>query len=111
MRAGVLAPEMALADPYYRRACWGLHPERTDPASLIRFDLIKTAQGWQFTETHTNTPVGLSYAVQNRRFLTQEAADYYRARTTIPSSIPPCSSRIPYGNSDLIQHKSPPWFS
>ncbi|GAB5560740.1 MAG: circularly permuted type 2 ATP-grasp protein [Synoicihabitans sp.] len=79
MRAGVLPAELTLADPYYRRACWGLHPDRIDPASLIRFDLIKTSEGWRFTETHTNTPVGLSYAIQNRRFLTQEAADYYRA--------------------------------
>lgn len=79
LRAGVLPPEVALADPYYRRPCLQLTPERTDLAPLIRFDLMKTAAGWRFTETHTNTPVGLSYAVQNRRFLTQEASEYYRA--------------------------------
>lgn len=78
LRANVVPPEFTLADPYYRRPCLGLTPDRMDPASLIRFDLVKTEKGWQVAETHTNAPVGLSYAVQNRRFLTQEAADYYR---------------------------------
>lgn len=79
MRAGIVPPEFTLADPYYRRPCLGLQPDRLDPATLIRFDLVKTPSGWQFTDTHTNAPVGLSYAVQNRRFLTQEAGDYYRS--------------------------------
>ncbi len=79
LREGVVPPDYTLADPYYRRPCLDLTPDRKDPASLIRFDLVKTEAGWVVTETHTNTPVGLSYAVQNRRFLTQEAADYYRA--------------------------------
>ena len=79
LREGIVPPEVTLADPYYRRACLNLSPNRAAPASLIRFDLIKTTEGWQFTETHTNTPVGLSYAIQNRRFLTQEAGDFYRA--------------------------------
>ncbi len=78
LRAHAVPPEFTLADPYYRRPCLGLTPERSDPASLIRFDLVKTTAGWHVTEVHTNAPVGLSYAVQNRRFLTQEAASYYR---------------------------------
>ncbi len=87
LHGGIVPPEITLSDPYYRRACLNLEPERTDPASLIRFDLIKTADGWHFTETHTNTPVGLSYAIQNRRFLTQEAGDYYRALPDYQSII------------------------
>lgn len=79
LKAGIVPPEITLADPYYRRACLNLEPERSAPAALIRFDLIKTDDGWHFAETHTNTPVGLSYAIQNRRFLTQETGDYYRA--------------------------------
>ena len=79
LRAGAVPPEVPLADPYYRRACLELSPNRFDPAPLIRFDLMKTEAGWHFVETHTNTPVGLSYAVQNRRFLTQEASEFYRA--------------------------------
>lgn len=74
----LLPPEAVLADPYYRRPCLGLEPHRTNPATLLRFDLVKTSAGWRFTATHVNAPVGLSYAVQNRRFLTQEAADLYR---------------------------------
>ena len=74
----ILPPEIILADPYYRRPCLGLEPGRASPATLLRFDLIKTAQGWLFTDTRANTPIGLSYAVQNRRFMTQEAAELYR---------------------------------
>jgi uncharacterized circularly permuted ATP-grasp superfamily protein/uncharacterized alpha-E superfamily protein len=87
MQAKIVPPEHALADPYYRRPCLGLSPDRLDPASLIRFDLVKTRAGWHVTDTHTNAPVGLSYAVQNRRFLTQEAADFYRALPDYQSVI------------------------
>jgi uncharacterized circularly permuted ATP-grasp superfamily protein/uncharacterized alpha-E superfamily protein len=79
LKERVLPPEIALADPYYRRPCLGLTPNRTTPATLLRFDLVKSASGWVFTETQSNTPIGLSYAVQNRRFLTQESGDTYRA--------------------------------
>jgi uncharacterized circularly permuted ATP-grasp superfamily protein/uncharacterized alpha-E superfamily protein len=78
LRADILPPELVLDDPYYRRPRQGLSPARENPATLIRFDLIRTAGGWVFTDIHANTPVGVSYAVQNRRFLTQEAGDYYR---------------------------------
>jgi uncharacterized circularly permuted ATP-grasp superfamily protein/uncharacterized alpha-E superfamily protein len=75
----ILPPELVLSDPYYRRPCLGLEPNRPSPATLLRFDLIKTDQGWLFDDTRANTPIGLSYAVQNRRFMTQEATDLYRA--------------------------------
>jgi uncharacterized circularly permuted ATP-grasp superfamily protein/uncharacterized alpha-E superfamily protein len=79
LRAGIIPADITLADPYYRRPSIGISPRSADPACLIRFDLIKTATGWAFLDTHANAPVGLSYAIQNRRFLTQEASDYYRA--------------------------------
>ncbi len=75
----ILPPELVLSDPYYRRPCLGLEPDRASPATLLRFDLVKTTDGWLFEDTHANTPIGLSYAVQNRRFMTQEATDLYRA--------------------------------
>lgn len=102
MRAGIVPPEVTLADPYYRRACLGLDPARVDPATLIRFDLVKTDAGWHFTETHTNTPVGLSYAVQNRRFLTQEAAEFYRALPDYHSII-----NTPLELVDTLRHLAP----
>jgi uncharacterized circularly permuted ATP-grasp superfamily protein/uncharacterized alpha-E superfamily protein len=79
LKQRLLPPEVVLADPYYRRPCLGLEPHRQNPATLLRFDLIKTGTGWMFTATHANTPVGLSYAVQTRRFMTQEGADLYRS--------------------------------
>jgi uncharacterized circularly permuted ATP-grasp superfamily protein/uncharacterized alpha-E superfamily protein len=75
----ILPPELVLSDPYYRRPCLGLEPHRASPATLLRFDLVKTASGWLFDDTRANTPIGLSYAVQNRRFMTQEATDLYRS--------------------------------
>lgn len=79
LRQQLIPPEVVLCDPYYRRPCLGLEPDRASPATLLRFDLVKTADGWLFDDTRANTPIGLSYAVQNRRFMTQEATDLYRA--------------------------------
>lgn len=79
LRAGMLPPDAVLSDPFYRRPFLGLEPERPNPATLLRFDLVRTPEGWRCVQTRANTPIGLSYAVQNRRFMTQEAGDLYRA--------------------------------
>ena len=79
LHEGILPPEAVLSDPFYRRPCLGLEPERANPATLLRFDLVRTPGGWRCVQTRANTPIGLSYAVQNRRFMTQEAGDFYRA--------------------------------
>lgn len=79
LREKILPPEAVLLDPFYRRPCLGLEPERANPATLLRFDLVRTSEGWRCVQTRSNTPIGLSYAVQNRRFMTQEAGDLYRA--------------------------------
>jgi uncharacterized circularly permuted ATP-grasp superfamily protein/uncharacterized alpha-E superfamily protein len=79
LQARILPPEVIFSDPYYRRPCLRLDPARADPATVVRFDLAKTDTGWVFTDTHANTPIGLSYAVQNRRFLSQEAGELYGA--------------------------------
>ena len=79
LRNNLLPPEVILGDPYYRRPCIGLEPNRASPATVLRFNLVKTAAGWHFTDTRANTPAGFGYAVQNRRFLTQEATDLYHA--------------------------------
>lgn len=78
LKQGLLPPDVILGDPYYRRPCLKLEPTRDTPATLLRFDLVKTAAGWHVVQTRANTPVGLSYAVQNRRFMTQEAGELYR---------------------------------
>lgn len=75
----LLPPEAVLSDPFFRRPCLGLETGRSNPATLLRFDLVRTAEGWRCVQTRSNTPIGLSYAVQNRRFMTQEAGDLYRA--------------------------------
>jgi uncharacterized circularly permuted ATP-grasp superfamily protein/uncharacterized alpha-E superfamily protein len=77
LKQALLPPDVILGDPYYRRPCLKLEPKRNFPAALLRFDLIKTATGWHVAQTRANTPIGLSYAVQNRRFLTQEVAELY----------------------------------
>jgi len=80
LRRRVIPPEMVLGDPFFRRACVGLEPERASPATFLRFDLVKTAAGgWMFAESFANTTVGASFAVQNRRFLTQERGDFFAA--------------------------------
>jgi len=79
LRQKLLPPEVILTDPYYRRPCLRLDPDTFSPATILRFDLVKTREGWHFADTRANTPIGLSYAVQNRRFLTQEASNLYGA--------------------------------
>src|SRR5690606_37773996 len=79
LREKILPPEIILADPCYRRPCLGLALARPNPAHLLRFALVKDHAGWRFAQTRANTPIGLSYAVQNRRFMTQEAGELYRA--------------------------------
>ncbi len=78
LQENLLPPEVVLGDPYYRRPCIGLEPARASPATMLRFDLVRTAGGWMFAGTRANTPAGFGYAVQNRRFLTLEAAEPYR---------------------------------
>ena len=74
----VVPADLVLGDPFFRRACVGLEPRRASPATLLRFDLLRTAVGgWMFVESHANTPVGASFAVQNRRLLTQERGDLF----------------------------------
>lgn len=87
LREKILPPEAVLSDPFYRRPCLGLEPERSNPATLLRFDLVRTADGWRCVQTRANTPIGLSYAVQNRRFMTQEAGDLYGAMPDYHSVI------------------------
>ena len=80
LRHRVLPPELVLSDPFFRRACVGLEPERESKATLLRFDLLRTAEGgWVFIEAFANTPIGSAFAVQNRRLLMQEKGEYYAA--------------------------------
>jgi len=78
LKQRIVPPEVVFDDPYYRRPCCGLEPGRQNPATVLQFDLVKSVDGWMFASTHANTPIGLSYAVQNRRFMTQEATEFYR---------------------------------
>lgn len=78
LRQRVVPADLVLGDPFFRRACVGLEPGRASPATLLRFDLVKTAAGgWMFAESFANTTVGASFAVQNRRFLAQERGDLF----------------------------------
>lgn len=83
----ILPPDVIFSDPYYRRPCLNLEPERENPATLLRFDLVRTTEGWMFQGTRTNTPIGLGFTVQNRRFLTEEAPEIYSAQPDYHSVI------------------------
>jgi uncharacterized circularly permuted ATP-grasp superfamily protein/uncharacterized alpha-E superfamily protein len=102
LKAKVLPPEVVLTDPYYRRPCLNLDPKRESPATLLRFDLVKTTEGWCFADTRANTPVGLSYAVQNRRFLTQEMGGLYGSLPEYHSII-----NFPLQLLDVLHQLSP----
>jgi uncharacterized circularly permuted ATP-grasp superfamily protein/uncharacterized alpha-E superfamily protein len=103
LKQGLVPPEVILGDPYYRRPCLRLEAARDTPATLLRFDLVKTAAGWHVVQTRANTPVGLSYAVQNRRFMTQEAAELYRRLPDYHSII-----NFPLQLLDALRRLAPP---
>ena len=102
LKQGLLPPDVILGDPYYRRPCLRLEPARNVPAPLLRFDLVKTAAGWHVAQTRANTPVGLSYAVQNRRFMTQEAGELYRRLPDFHSII-----NFPLQLLETLRHSAP----
>ncbi len=78
LRLRLVPPDLVLGDAYFRRPCVGLEPRRASLATVLRLDLIRDVGGrWVFFETYANTPIGLSYAVQNRRLLAQERGDFY----------------------------------
>jgi uncharacterized circularly permuted ATP-grasp superfamily protein/uncharacterized alpha-E superfamily protein len=87
LQAKQLPPEVILGDARYRRPCLKLEADRIHPATVLRFDLCRTTAGWAFTGVHANTPIGISYAVQNRRFLSQEAPQLYAALPDFHSII------------------------
>jgi uncharacterized circularly permuted ATP-grasp superfamily protein/uncharacterized alpha-E superfamily protein len=103
LRQRVLPPEVVLADPFYRRPCLRLDTRRRNPATLLRFDLVRTDRGWHVAETRANTSVGLGIAVQNRRFLSQEAAPAYAGLPDYHSII-----NFPLRLLDSLRELAPP---
>lgn len=80
LKQGLLPPELVLGDPFFRRPCVGMAVAGSSHATVLRFDLMRTVSSrWAFIETYANTPIGSSFAVQNRRLLLQERPDYYAA--------------------------------
>jgi len=102
LRQGLLPPEVLLGDPFYRRQCLKLEPERDDPATVLRFDLVKTPSGWRVVRTRANTPASMSYAVQARRLLTQEASEFYDPLPDYHSII-----NLPLQLLDTLQQLAP----
>ena len=78
LRHRILPPELVMRDPFFRRACVGMTGAANQQISVFRFDLYRSRRhGWVILANYTNTPIGMSFAVQNRRLLTQEAPDLY----------------------------------
>jgi uncharacterized circularly permuted ATP-grasp superfamily protein/uncharacterized alpha-E superfamily protein len=78
LRQRRIDPEIVLGDPTFRRPACGLLPPGAPWATVLRFDLVRTvAHGWCLVDTHANTPAGFSLAVQNRRFVSEEAPEVY----------------------------------
>jgi uncharacterized circularly permuted ATP-grasp superfamily protein len=78
LQKGLVPANLILSDEAFRRPCVGLEPERAAPATVLRFDLVNSAKdGWLFTDTYANFPIGAAFAVQNRRSLLQERGELY----------------------------------
>jgi uncharacterized circularly permuted ATP-grasp superfamily protein/uncharacterized alpha-E superfamily protein len=76
----LVPPNLVLADEAFRRPCVNLEPNLSTPATVLRFDLVNSAEdGWLFVDTYANFPVGAAFSVQNRRSLLQERGELYAA--------------------------------
>ncbi|TVR54102.1 MAG: hypothetical protein EA425_02170 [Puniceicoccaceae bacterium] len=85
---GSIPPATILGDPFYRRPCYQLLSARATPATVVRIDVTRDAEGtWRVLDTFANTPFGIAFAVQNRRLLGQEAPWIFEQQDIHPGLI------------------------
>lgn len=72
LRAGVVPFEIVYADPHFHRQCVGIPMPRDVFVHLAAVDLVRGPDGgWRVMEDNISNPSGASYALQNRRVLSQ----------------------------------------
>lgn len=78
LSTGVLPPELVLGHPGFQRAIHGVL-RRPRQLFLHGADLARNADGaWQVLGDHAEIPLGMGYAMQNRRIVAEVLADLYR---------------------------------
>jgi uncharacterized circularly permuted ATP-grasp superfamily protein/uncharacterized alpha-E superfamily protein len=72
LKAGVIPYDLIYSDPRYHRECVGLKPAKDLYLHVAAVDLFRNAAGqWLVFEDQLSNPTGASYALQNRRALSQ----------------------------------------
>lgn len=72
LKAGVVPFEIVYSDPNFVRECVGIKVPHDIHINVAAFDLIRDETGrWMALEDHLSNPTGASYALQNRRLLSQ----------------------------------------
>jgi uncharacterized circularly permuted ATP-grasp superfamily protein/uncharacterized alpha-E superfamily protein len=72
LKANIIPYEVVYADPEFHRECVGIKVVQNTYVHVAATDLIRDAKGrWLALEDHLSNPTGASYALQNRRVLSQ----------------------------------------
>ena len=79
LRAGIVPPEMILADPQFARACDGIRLPGDKQLVVFGADLARAPDGrWMALGQRTQAPSGAAYALENRRVMSRVFAHLFR---------------------------------
>ena len=85
LKAGVIPYDLIYSDPRYARECVGLKPVRDIYIHAAAVDLFRNAAGqWLVVEDQLSNPTGASYALQNRRALSQVCPQLMEGQEVTP---------------------------
>jgi len=78
LRAGILPPELVLANPGFLRACHGIKPSRNF-LDLYSADIARSPEGsWVVIADRTQAPSGAGYVLENRIVLSRILPDVFK---------------------------------
>ncbi|HEY8964866.1 MAG TPA: circularly permuted type 2 ATP-grasp protein [Candidatus Methylacidiphilales bacterium] len=85
LRAGVLPYEIIYSDPRYLRECVGIKVIKDIYIHVAAIDLFRNSLGqWLVFEDHLSNATGASYALQNRRSLSQLCPELLEGQNVTP---------------------------
>ncbi len=85
LRSGIVPYEIVYADPHYHRECVGIPLPRDVFVHVAAVDLLRDPAGqWCVMEDNISNPSGASYALQNRRVLSQVCPQVFQHQPVQP---------------------------
>ncbi|GGC59380.1 circularly permuted type 2 ATP-grasp protein [Hoyosella rhizosphaerae] len=84
---GLLPPELVYGHRSFLRGAFGARRDNVAPLFLHGMDVAHTAQGFQVIEDRTQAPLGVGYALADRKVLSHAMPDFHQQIT--PRSLAP----------------------